>query len=196
MLSIGRMRAEFQTALGQLLEMGYQVAATPGTAEYYIAQSKGSGGGDSNVGDADRSDLTHSPPYFSRLSGADSGSAVDSSALFAHIAVLAKPTDSSISSSSSSSADTSNRSPSPAAGSVLDWIKERKIDLVINIPEGSTRGDEVTSGYLMRRAAVDFGTSLLTNIKYSRLALPCLVLSCLAALYILFHHRRLHQCLC
>lgn len=48
---------------------------------------------------------------------------------------------------------------------MADWIKERKIDLVINIPEGSTRGDEVTSGYLMRRAAVDFGTSLLTNIK-------------------------------
>ena len=49
--------------------------------------------------------------------------------------------------------------------SVLCWIKNRTIDLVINIPEGTTRSDEVTAGYLMRRAAVDFGTSLLTNIK-------------------------------
>lgn len=154
------MRAEFQTALGQLLEMGYQVAATPGTAEYYIAQSKGP---DLGGGDADKGDLAHSPPYFSRLTGADS--AVDSSALFAHIVVLAKPTDSCSSSSSSSAATASNSAPSPAAGSVLDWIKDRKVDLVINIPEGTTHGDEVTSGYLMRRAAVDFGTSLLTNIK-------------------------------
>jgi carbamoyl-phosphate synthase/aspartate carbamoyltransferase len=48
---------------------------------------------------------------------------------------------------------------------VLDWIRSKRIDLVINIPEGSTRGDEVTAGYLMRRTAVDFGCSLLTNIK-------------------------------
>jgi carbamoyl-phosphate synthase large subunit len=48
---------------------------------------------------------------------------------------------------------------------VLKWISNRKIDLVINIPEGTTRRDEVTAGYLMRRAATDFGISLLTNIK-------------------------------
>lgn len=48
---------------------------------------------------------------------------------------------------------------------VLKWIANRKIDLVINIPEGTTRTDEVTAGYKMRRAATDFGTSLLTNIK-------------------------------
>ena len=41
----------------------------------------------------------------------------------------------------------------------------RNFDLVINIPEGTVRIDEVSAGYLMRRAAVDFGTSLLTNIK-------------------------------
>ena len=38
------------------------------------------------------------------------------------------------------------------------------MDLVINIPEGSNRGEEeVTSGYLMRHVAVDFGISLITN---------------------------------
>jgi carbamoyl-phosphate synthase/aspartate carbamoyltransferase len=55
--------------------------------------------------------------------------------------------------------------------SVLKWIKDKSIDLVINIPEGTTRSDEVSAGYLMRRAAVDYGTSLLTNIK-------CAVLFC------------------
>jgi carbamoyl-phosphate synthase/aspartate carbamoyltransferase len=66
--------------------------------------------------------------------------------------------------------------------SVLKWIKDKTIDLVINIPEGTTRSDEVSAGYLMRRAAVDYGTSLLTNIKCAVLfcdalhrnkALPC-----------------------
>ena len=47
----------------------------------------------------------------------------------------------------------------------VTWIRSKKIDLVINIPEGTTRSDEVSAGYLIRRAAVDFGASLLTNIK-------------------------------
>lgn len=49
--------------------------------------------------------------------------------------------------------------------SAIKWIESRVVDLVINIPEGTTRRDEVTSGYLIRRAAVDFGVGLLTNIK-------------------------------
>jgi carbamoyl-phosphate synthase/aspartate carbamoyltransferase len=65
---------------------------------------------------------------------------------------------------------------------VLSWIYDKRVDLVINIPEGSSKRDEISSGYLMRRAAVDFGTSLLTNIKCAVLfcdalhrnkALPC-----------------------
>lgn len=54
---------------------------------------------------------------------------------------------------------------------VIAWIRDRRIDLVINIPEGTSRTDEVTGGYLMRRAAVDFGAALLTNIK-------CAILFC------------------
>jgi flagellar basal body-associated protein FliL len=50
--------------------------------------------------------------------------------------------------------------------SVAHWLKSRKIDLVINIPEGTTRRDEVSAGYLMRRYAVDFGCSLITNLRY------------------------------
>jgi hypothetical protein len=151
-----RIRAEFEESIGQLLEMGYQVAATPGTAEYYINKS------------GSISTSTEGPGY---------------SSLFANIVSLSKPTDDQCLNSnlcksfsmeiSSSASDVSinlgnsfEKKVVPVIGSVLDWIKDKKIDLVINIPEGSNRRDEVTSGYLMRRAAVDFGTSLLTNIKY------------------------------
>ena len=50
-------------------------------------------------------------------------------------------------------------------GSALDAIKEGGVELVINISEGTTRRDEITAGYLVRRAAVDFGIGLVTNVK-------------------------------
>lgn len=107
--------------------MGYQVAATPGTAEYYIAQSQrpdltGAGAGAAEKGDLTQTQ-THSPPYSIRLAGAEG--AVDSSALFAHIVALAKPTDSSSSASSAATPSSPSPSPSPTAaaaataGSVL-----------------------------------------------------------------------------
>ena len=50
--------------------------------------------------------------------------------------------------------------------SALNEIRSDSIDLLINISEGSAvRTDEITSGYIMRRAAVDFGVSLITNVK-------------------------------
>jgi len=55
--------------------------------------------------------------------------------------------------------------PKTGAPSALAEIKEGDVELVINISEGTTRKDEITSGYLIRRAAVDFGISLVTNIK-------------------------------
>ena len=55
--------------------------------------------------------------------------------------------------------------PDKGDTSVDSWIRSRKIDLVINVPEGTSAKDEVTAGYLMRRAAVDLGISLLTNMK-------------------------------
>ncbi|KAL3665461.1 hypothetical protein V7S43_009499 [Phytophthora oleae] len=48
--------------------------------------------------------------------------------------------------------------------SVIDYISSGKIELVINVPEGTNR-EELTSGYKIRRAAVDFGVSLINNIK-------------------------------
>ena len=46
-------------------------------------------------------------------------------------------------------------------------IREGKIDLVINIPKNYQK-EELTNGYLIRRAAADFGIPLITNIQLAR----------------------------
>eukprot|EP00756_Hemistasia_phaeocysticola_P015678 Hpha_TRINITY_DN15426_c3_g2::TRINITY_DN15426_c3_g2_i1::g.176574::m.176574 len=48
--------------------------------------------------------------------------------------------------------------------SALGVIQEKQVDLVIDVPRGFTNA-EITTGYRMRRAAVDFGVSLMTNVK-------------------------------
>jgi carbamoyl-phosphate synthase/aspartate carbamoyltransferase len=53
---------------------------------------------------------------------------------------------------------------SKQAPAIVDYIRERRIDLVINVPEAMNR-QEATDGYQIRRAAVDFSVSLITNIK-------------------------------
>lgn len=50
-------------------------------------------------------------------------------------------------------------------GTALYEIKNGNIDLVINVNEGATRRDEITGGYMIRRATVDFGVSLVTDVK-------------------------------
>lgn len=59
-------------------------------------------------------------------------------------------------------------------GTALYEIKAGNIDLVINISDGTIRKDEITAGYLMRRASVDFGTSLVTNVKCAIELVQCL----------------------
>ena len=44
----------------------------------------------------------------------------------------------------------------------LDMIRNKEIDMVINIPKNLTSG-ELTNGYKIRRAAIDFNVPLLTN---------------------------------
>jgi carbamoyl-phosphate synthase large subunit len=129
------MRDEFHEPLLQLLQLGYRIAATPGTAAYYAARG------------------------------------------VAEVAVLSKPvnatahcahpadTAASVATEDDAATASSHHAEAGVQGTVLEWIRNKRVDLVINIPEGSTRTDEVTSGYLMRRTAVDFGCSLLTNIK-------------------------------
>lgn len=59
-------------------------------------------------------------------------------------------------------------------GTALYEIKAGNIDLVINISDGTIRKDEITSGYLIRRASVDFGSSLVTNVKCAIELVQCL----------------------
>jgi carbamoyl-phosphate synthase large subunit len=47
---------------------------------------------------------------------------------------------------------------------VVSHIEGGKIDLVINIPKNAQE-EELTNDYIIRRKAVDFGVSLITNIQ-------------------------------
>ncbi len=44
----------------------------------------------------------------------------------------------------------------------MDVLRERRVDLVINIPK-SNKSEELTNGYMIRRAAVDYNVPLITN---------------------------------
>jgi carbamoyl-phosphate synthase large subunit len=46
----------------------------------------------------------------------------------------------------------------------LELIRERRIDLVVNIPKDASE-EELTNDYMIRRAAVDYGVPLITNIQ-------------------------------
>ena len=46
----------------------------------------------------------------------------------------------------------------------VDYIKEKKIDLVINIPKNYTKR-ELKNGYKIRRSAIDFNVPLITNAR-------------------------------
>ena len=50
----------------------------------------------------------------------------------------------------------------------MTYLKERKIDLVINIPK-SFEEEELTNDYLIRRRAVDYNIPLLTNPQNTKL---------------------------
>ncbi|MBN2342451.1 MAG: carbamoyl-phosphate synthase (glutamine-hydrolyzing) large subunit [Deltaproteobacteria bacterium] len=51
--------------------------------------------------------------------------------------------------------------------SAIDVIRNRKVDLVINIPK-TYQKEELTNDYLIRRAAVDFGIPLITNMQLAQ----------------------------
>lgn len=55
--------------------------------------------------------------------------------------------------------DEEDRSPN-----TIEYLKERKIDLVINIPKNYTKR-ELKNGYLIRRNAIDFNIPLITNAR-------------------------------
>lgn len=47
---------------------------------------------------------------------------------------------------------------------IMDYLKNKKIDLVINIPKNHTER-ELDNGYKIRRAAVDYNIPLITNAR-------------------------------
>ncbi|MCD4744974.1 MAG: carbamoyl-phosphate synthase (glutamine-hydrolyzing) large subunit [Bacteroidales bacterium] len=49
----------------------------------------------------------------------------------------------------------------------LDYLKKRKIDLVINIPKNLTK-TELNNDYLIRRSAIDFNIPLITNTRLAK----------------------------
>jgi carbamoyl-phosphate synthase large subunit len=62
----------------------------------------------------------------------------------------------------------------PQQPNTLTFIKEKKIDLVVNIPKNLSK-DELNNDYLIRRGAVDFNIPLITN---ARLASAFIVAFC------------------
>ena len=50
---------------------------------------------------------------------------------------------------------------------VLEYLSEKRIDLVINIPKNSQK-EELTNDYIIRRRAVDFGIPLITNTQLAQ----------------------------
>src|ERR1051326_2529216 len=50
---------------------------------------------------------------------------------------------------------------------ILDYLRKRRIDLVINIPK-NYQEVELTNDYMIRRAAVDFGIPLVTNLQLAK----------------------------
>jgi len=58
--------------------------------------------------------------------------------------------------------------------SALEMIQNKEIDMVVNIPKNLTKG-ELSNGYKIRRAAIDFNIPLITN---SRLATAFIISFC------------------
>eukprot|EP00948_MAST-09A_sp_MAST-9A-sp1_P003695 g3695.t1 len=58
--------------------------------------------------------------------------------------------------------------------STVEMLSDGKIDFAINISGNDLKNDEITSGYLTRRTAVDFGVSLFTNLKCALLLVEAL----------------------
>ena len=51
---------------------------------------------------------------------------------------------------------------------IMDYLQERKIDLVINVPMANRQNsfsDILTDGYIIRRQAVEFNVPVITNLQ-------------------------------
>jgi methylglyoxal synthase len=58
--------------------------------------------------------------------------------------------------------------------SILNAIRERQVDLIINIPQSSPTGTHQSDGYKIRRLAIDYHIPLITNLHLALMFLQCL----------------------
>ena len=65
-----------------------------------------------------------------------------------------------------------------ASPDAVDFIKDGKIDLVINIPK-NYQNEELTNGYLIRRAAVDYNVMLITNRQIAMRFIEAITKNCM-----------------
>ncbi|NXH44180.1 CPSM synthase, partial [Dicaeum eximium] len=82
----------------------------------------------------------------------------------------------------------SQESQSPGLPSIRRLLRDGKIDLVINLPNSSTRF--VHDNYVIRRMAIDSGIALLTNFKVAKLFAEALKYSGKLDSRSLFHYRQ------
>ncbi|KAK9410921.1 carbamoyl-phosphate synthase [Crotalus adamanteus] len=85
----------------------------------------------------------------------------------------------------------SNENSESTLPPVRQLIKDGSIDLVINLPNNNTKF--VQDNYLIRRAAVDGGISLLTNLQVAKLFTEALYYSGKLDCKSLFHYRWLNS---
>nr|XP_054492136.1 carbamoyl-phosphate synthase [ammonia], mitochondrial [Agelaius phoeniceus] len=82
----------------------------------------------------------------------------------------------------------SQESQNPSLPSIRRLLRDGKVDLVINLPNSSTRF--VHDNYVIRRMAIDTGTALLTNFKVTKLFAEALKYSGKLDSRSLFHYRQ------
>uniref|UniRef100_A0A8D2QH22 Carbamoyl phosphate synthase arginine-specific large chain n=1 Tax=Zonotrichia albicollis TaxID=44394 RepID=A0A8D2QH22_ZONAL len=82
----------------------------------------------------------------------------------------------------------SQESQNPNLPSVRRLLRDGKVDLVINLPNSSTRF--LHDNYVIRRRAIDTGTALLTNFKVTKLFAEALKYSGKLDSRSLFHYRQ------
>uniref|UniRef100_A0A8C5INY5 Carbamoyl phosphate synthase arginine-specific large chain n=1 Tax=Junco hyemalis TaxID=40217 RepID=A0A8C5INY5_JUNHY len=82
----------------------------------------------------------------------------------------------------------SQESQNPNLPSVRRLLRDGKVDLVINLPNSSTRF--LHDNYVIRRMAIDTGTALLTNFKVTKLFAEALKYSGKLDSRSLFHYRQ------
>ena len=57
---------------------------------------------------------------------------------------------------------------------IVDAIAKGEIDMVINIRDSKADEGSISDGYLIRRKAVDFSTTLITDVKLATLVVTAL----------------------